>query len=119
MRNGQFGRSGTRNIASDFRCFGTEQHLSDCRFSVVASTSGFWYESYYSSGVICQGNTSAPVECEHGAVHLTDGKNPTEGRVEICAHGYWATACYSNWNKMATEIVCRQLGLPISGKKAP
>ena len=116
-RNGLFGRSDTRNVATDFHCSGREQHLADCSYTSITRSSGFGYEWYYSSGVICQGNTSAPTECEHGAVRLTDGKKSTEGRVEICAHGYWATTCYNNWNKIATQIVCRQLGLPTSGEK--
>ena len=114
--NDLFGRSNTRNVARHFFCSGTEQHLSGCTFSQITSSSGLRYQRYYQSGVICQGNTSAPTECEHGAVRLTDGKKPTEGRVEICAHGYWATTCDRNWNKIATEVVCRQLGLPTSGE---
>ena len=109
--NGLFGRSSTRKVARNFRCSGTEQRLSDCTFTSITNLS---YEIHYSFGVICQGNTSAPAECQHGAVRLT---NAIQGRVEICAHGYWATTCYNNWNEIGTEIVCRQLGLPTSGEK--
>ena len=116
-RNGLFGRSDTHNVARNFRCSGTEQHLADCSYTSITRSSGLSYERYYSAGVICQGNTSAPTECEHGDVRLTAGKKPTQGSVEICARGYWATTCISGWNKIETEIVCRQLGLPTSGEK--
>ena len=67
--------------------------------------------------MICQGNTSAPTQCEHGEIRLVGGQKTTEGRVEICAYGYWATACYNYWDSVETELVCKQLGFPSDGKK--
>ena len=65
--------------------------------------------------MICQGiNTSKPTECNHGDVRLVNGRRETEGRVEVCAYGYWAIACDSNsyWNTAATRLICKQLGFP-------
>ena len=73
------------------------------------------YESYDTAGVICQGNTSAPIQCEHGDVRLVNGTHTAEGRVEVCADGYWATACYNGWDIVETEVVCKQLNLPSEG----
>ena len=70
------------------------------------------YESYSSAGVICQGNTSALTECKHGDVRLIGGHKKTEGRVELCSYGHWAIACSSNWDSTATQLLCKQLGLP-------
>ena len=67
--------------------------------------------------MICQGNTSAPTECQHGDVRLVDGRNKAEGRLEVCAYGYWAVpACENIWNILGTELVCKQLDLPIDGR---
>ena len=53
-----------------------------------------------------------PAECNHGDVRLVNGLRGTEGRVEVCAYGYWAIPCDSNWNIATTHLVCKQLGLP-------
>ena len=119
MTNGLFGRSNTRNVARRFYCYssGSQRRLIDCPYSSITSSSGLSYERYISAGVICQGNTSAATECEHGEVRLVGGQKISEGRVEICAYGYWSTVCYSYWNTMATELVCRQLGFPTNSKE--
>ena len=111
MTNGLFGRSNTRNVAWRFYCSGSQRRLIDCRYSSTSLS----YESYLSAGVICQGNTSAATECEHSGVRLVGGQKISEGRVEICAYGYWSTVCYSNWNTVATKLVCKRLGFPTEG----
>ena len=64
--------------------------------------------------MICQGiNGSRPTECNHGDVRLVNGHKETEGRVEVCAYGYWAMACDSNWNIAATRLACKQMGFPM------
>ena len=108
-----FGRGSTRHVARDVYCSWSDQHFSDCSYTSI--TSGLNYERYDAAGVICQGNTSAPTECEHGDVRLVNGTHRAEGRVEVCANGYWATACYSCWNRVQTETVCKQLNLPYEG----
>ena len=116
VSNNLFGKRRIPNLARIVGCSGTEQQLSQCSYVSISSSSSISYQSHSSAGVICQGNTSAPTECQHGDVRLVGGQKPSEGRVEICAHGYWATTCYSNWDTVETEITCRQLGLPTSGK---
>ena len=115
--NGLFGRGGTRHVARNVRCSSSYESFSDCSYTSfsLSSTSFTGYESSNAAGVICQGNTSAPIECEHGQVRLVNGSHRAEGRVEVCAYGYWATTCYSNWDRVETEIVCKQLNLPTHG----
>ena len=117
MQTDFFGRSSTRHVAVYFYCTGTENYLTNCSYSSISSSSALSYITHYSAGVICQGNTSAPPQCEHGEVRLVGGQRTTEGRLEICAYGYWATVCYNNWDTVETDIVCNQLGLPTEGKR--
>ena len=71
------------------------------------------------AGVICQGNTSAPTECNHSDVRLVNGLTEIEGRIEICAYGYWALVCDISSNRnvatLTTRLICKQLGLPTEG----
>ena len=80
-------------------------------------------------GVICQGNTSKPRECKNFDVRLVNGSDKTEGRLELCANGYWSNVCIdyyyeysprtvgvaSIWNDHAANLVCRKLGFPTEG----
>lgn len=76
-------------------------------------------------GVMCQGNSSKPEQCQHLDVRLVDGSKETEGRLEICAEGYWSNVCtdptfgFSEsddyWNVYASVLVCRKLGFPTEG----
>ena len=45
------------------------------------------------------------------------GNVSTEGRVEVCANNIWGTICETDWNDVASTVVCIQLGLPSSGNK--
>lgn len=81
-------------------------------------------------GVLCQGDTSKPKECQHLDVRLVNGSKRTEGRLELCAHGYWSNVCNDYlplyliffetdnvWPKRAPDLVCRKLGLPTEGNQ--
>ena len=47
--------------------------------------------------------------CTTGDVQLVGGRNPREGRVEVCVQGHWVVACHDRWTYREAEVVCRQL----------
>ena len=51
-------------------------------------------------------------------INLVGGQSNTEGRVEIFVDGQWGTICDDYWGYTDAEVVCRQLGLPVSGAQA-
>ena len=115
LTNNLFGHGSSRIVARRIRCTGAEAQLSSCSNSTVSLSSGASYQwpGYNPAGVICQGlNTSRRTECNSGDVRLVSGSRETEGRVEVCAYGYWAIACDNNWNNAATHLACKQLGFP-------
>jgi deleted-in-malignant-brain-tumors protein 1 len=123
VTNNLFGRGTSPIVARYVHCTGAEVQFSSCYYSTVSLSSGGSYQapSYYdiSVGVICQGiNTSRPTECNHGDVQLVNGSRDTEGRVEVCAYGYWAIACNDYWSTTATHLVCKQQGLPTESMHA-
>ena len=82
-------------------------------------------------GVLCQGDTSKPKECEHLDVRLVNGSRKTEGRLEFCAYGYWSNLCTDNslprfsfkignaWPSKVPKLICRKLGFPTEGSFFP
>ena len=86
----------------------------------LTDSSGTSYQWHTPAGVICQGNSLGPTECNHGDVRLVNGSRETEGRVEACAAGHWAVVCDGgwpgSWDIGKTRLLCKQLGLPTESK---
>ena len=57
------------------------------------------------------------VVCSDGQIRLVNGRNGTQGRVEVCYLGNWGTICDDFWNDNVASVVCRQLGLSSTGKQ--
>lgn len=45
-----------------------------------------------------------------GAVRLSEGESPLEGRLEVYHAGVWGTVCGRNWGPNNADVVCQQLG---------
>ena len=66
------------------------------------------------AGVRCQGGIPI-LNCTRGDIRLESGRNDREGTVRVCISGVWSTVCNLGWDSRDAAVVCRQLGLPISG----
>ena len=57
--------------------------------------------------------------CYDGDVRLVNGRQPSEGRVEVCFNETWGIICgYINlweWNISEADVVCHQLGYSGAG----
>jgi len=54
---------------------------------------------------------------EDGRVALVGGKNPREGRLEVCHNGIWGTVCDDGFNEAAARVVCYSLGFGYVGRE--
>ena len=55
-------------------------------------------------------NTSIDPPCNNGDIRLAEGRDRTEGRVEVCSNGVWGTVCDRGyWDSLDATVVCRQL----------
>ena len=50
-------------------------------------------------------------------MRLVGGLVDNEGTVELCQDGAWNSLCYKDWKHQEAFVVCRQLGLPATGKE--
>ena len=95
----------------EVNCVGTELRLVDCPANPLGT-----HDCFHSLdiGVTCTGST-----CTQGAVRLQGSSVADEGRVEICNNNIWGTVCEMSWDNVDASVVCRQLGLPHTGKLPP
>ena len=56
------------------------------------------------------------LDCAHGDLRLGgNGRNATQGRVEVCSYGRWGTVCDDFWGATDAVVACRQLGFIAAG----
>ena len=55
---------------------------------------------------------------EEGAIRVIGTPTPTvlTGYIEVCYMQRWRAVCQSGWDVNAAQVVCRQLGFPVTGK---
>ena len=105
--NLQYG-AGTGDIKySEVECVGNETHLINC----TKLTSSFFCFHGEDVGISCEPG------CVDGELKLVDGKDATEGRVEVCRAGMWGTICDNSgsWGIHEARVICNQLGFPFTG----
>ena len=102
-----FGQGDAHIAVSEVHCDTTAEQFSDCLYSTGTDVSCSHADD---ASCLCQDL------CENGAVRLSEGNVPTEGRVEVCFNGEWGTVCDNNWTGPDGEVVCRQLGYPTYGR---
>ena len=110
-----FGRGNSPILTSYVSCTGNETSLEQCSKQALSLLSSS-YHSLQVVGVICQGNTTSRHECSSGDLRLFGGERESEGRVEICAEGFWGTVCDNEFGREVAVVVCRQIGLGARGR---
>ena len=99
VKTGAYFGEGTGPIWLDnVSCTGSEQNVTVCEHSE-------W-------GVAdCDHSRDAGVVCE-SPIRLVNGSGNHEGRVEVWLDGQWGTVCDYAFDRDASKVVCRELGLP-------
>lgn len=101
-----FGQGDAHIAITQVHCGSDDVQLSDCLYSTGTDVTCSHADD---ASCICQDL------CANGDVRLSDGNNPSEGRVEVCFNGEWGTVCDNNWSTDDGKVVCRQLGYETDG----
>eukprot|EP00106_Octopus_bimaculoides_P023038 XP_014790480.1 PREDICTED: deleted in malignant brain tumors 1 protein-like [Octopus bimaculoides] len=80
------------------RCHGNESSLLSCEHSNFGRA-------------FCRFDNSATVKCTNFVgIRLQDGRNSSEGRVEVDYKGVWGTVCFDDWDDTSATVACKMLG---------
>ena len=121
-----FDRGEAPVLVYGIRCSEDDETLQECNvFAIMPDY--YYYDSFeryitfyfYNNavaGIVCQGNATTEIECTSGEIKLVGGQIASEGRLEVCADGFWGTVCDEGWDEEDALVVCRQLGLSPSGE---
>ena len=85
-------------------CQGISESVHNVNVKVIYTVT----YTYYNPSLLAL--SVAVSNCNHGDIRLTGSRKKTEGRVEVCIHGVWGTACDDGWDALDANVVCGQLG---------
>jgi len=89
------------------RCFGSESHITKCRYNNWGRHN-------------CQHSEDVSISCisdSAEAVALVGGENPRMGRLEVFHANQWGTVCDDGFTDTAATVVCYSLGFGYVGRK--
>ena len=55
--------------------------------------------------------------CTNGNVRLTQGRNETEGILQLCVNNQMSLVCKANWTAREAQVLCRSIGYPFKGER--
>ena len=87
--------------------------VSVCARTYIRYVGAIAYVFVCSYGINGLSSYSSPDQnntCNNSDVRLTGGPYANQGRVELCLNRRWGTICDTNWNSVAAQVVCNQLG---------
>jgi deleted-in-malignant-brain-tumors protein 1 len=96
---------------SDPDCNGDESRLVDCQlpgWSVLSAGCGHSRDV----GVMCRD------EFSDGDLRLVNGRDESEGRLEIYHDETWGSVCDDRFSDRDAKVVCRKLGFPVDGARS-
>ncbi|XP_064424016.1 deleted in malignant brain tumors 1 protein [Latimeria chalumnae] len=96
--NAYFGAGTGPKLLEDVNCTGNELYFSNCSNKGWGAYSCGIYET---GGVIC---------ADEESIHLVNGTDACQGRLEIFHNGAWGTVCGDGWDMSESSVVCQQLG---------